>query len=134
MNSKFFPFKKPFYKDLIFYGFLYLIYIRLSDDLINFVEYGYGNLALQLFEILAGAILISWIYAILLSGLRHYISNWFIRLKSRRETIEAKQNSGEVFLTKFDKPITEMTPEERDGAIRKHAERFFKRLNVESPE
>jgi hypothetical protein len=134
MNSKFFPFIKPFYKDFIFYGFLYLVYVRLSEELIGFVEYGYGNLALQLLEILADAILISWIYAILISGLRLYISNWIARFKSRREQRVVIQNKGKVLLSKFDKPLSEMSPEERKDEIRKHAEEFLKHLNTDEPE
>ena len=134
MNSKFFPFNKPFYKDFIFYGFLYLVYVRLSEDLIAFVEYGYGNLALQLLEILADAILISWVYAILLSGVRLYVSNRIARFKSWREQKEINQNKSEILLSKFDKPLAEMTPEERRDAIRQHAEKFLKSLNRDKPE
>lgn len=134
MNSKFFPFNKPFYTDAIFYGFLYLVYVRLSEDLIEFVEYGYGNLALQLLEILADAILISWVYAILLSGVRLYISNRIARFKSRRAHKEVNQKNSEILLSKLDKPLAEMTPEERKYAIKKHSEKFFKSLNKEKPE
>ena len=134
MNSKFFPFNKPFYTDFIFYGFLYLVYVRLSEDLIDFVEYGYGNLALQLLEILADAILISWVYAILLSGVRLYISNRIARFKSRRAHKEVNQKNSEILLSKLDKPLAEMSPEERMYAIRKHSEKFFESLNKEKPE
>ena len=133
MNSKFIPFNKPFYKDFIFYIFLYLVYVQISEDLIGFIEYGYGNLALQLFEILAGGILISWIYAFLLSSLRLYILTRVVRLKSQREQREVNQNKGEVLLSKFDKPVGEMTPEERKEAVRKHAEEFLKGLKRKDP-
>jgi len=133
VNSKFIPFNKPFYKDFIFYIFLYLVYVQISEDLIGFIEYGYGNLALQLFEILAGGILISWIYAFLLSSLRLYILTRVVRLKSQREQREVNQNKGEVLLSKFDKPVGEMTPEERKEAVRKHAEEFLKGLKRKDP-
>lgn len=125
MNSKFFPFDKPFYKDILFYGFIYLTYYNLSRDLRELVEYGFGNLVFQLIEIILDALLISWVFAILLSGLRLYISN---KIEARKSKIRDSKNSDkeqQIILTKFDKPISEMTTDERKAAAQRLTDNFF---------
>jgi hypothetical protein len=132
MNSKFFPFNKPFYKDYLFYGFLIVVYSQLSDGLIALVEYGYGNLVIQLVEVLLESVVFGWVVAILMSGLRLYVTNhWFRREK--QQVIGAEFKKDEVILTKFEKPIAEMTAEERREAAKRHAENVLRNLDKDRP-
>ena len=125
MNSRLFPFNKPFYKDILFYGFIYLTYYNLSRDLRELVEYGYGNLVFQLIEIILNALLIAWVFAILLSGLRLYLSNKIEARKSKMRNSKNSNKEQQISLTKFDKPISEMTPEERKAAAKRLTDNFF---------
>ncbi len=38
--SKFFPFEKPLYTDMVFYAFLYIAFTELKQDLNEFYDYG----------------------------------------------------------------------------------------------
>jgi hypothetical protein len=125
MESKVFPFDKPLYKDYVFYVFLILAYREMSDGLRALVEYGYGNLVLQLLEVVAEAILVPWVFAILLASARRFFRN-----RSARKVDETKEQihfpGPEVTITKLSKPVAEMTPEERRQAAEKIARDFLK--------
>ncbi len=125
MNSRFFPFNKPFYKDFLFYGFIYLFYYNFSRDLRELVEYGDGNLVFQLIEIIANTLLISWVFAIIVSGLRLYITNKIEARKSKLRYSKDGNEAQQIILTKFDKPISEMTSEERKAAAKRLTDNFF---------
>lgn len=129
MTSKFFPFNKPFYKDYLFYGFLIVVYSQLSGGLNALVEYGYGNFVIQLGEVLLESVVLGWVVAILMSGLRLYVANrWFHREK-QQPVIGAEFKKDEVILTKFEKPIAEMTADERREAAKRHAENVLRNLD-----
>jgi hypothetical protein len=133
MTSKFFPFNKPFYKDYLFYGFLIVVYSQLSDGLSALVEYGYGNLVIQLVEVLLESVVLGWVVAILISGLRLYVTNRWLRRKKQQQVIGAEFKKDEVILTKFEKPIAEMTAEERRQAAKRHAENVLRNLDKGRP-
>ncbi len=96
MTSKFFPFNKPFYKDYLFYGFLIVVYSQLSDGLSALVEYGYGNLVIQLVEVLLESVVFGWVVAILMSGLRLYVTNRWFRQEKKQQVIGAEFKKDEV--------------------------------------
>jgi hypothetical protein len=125
MESKLFPFDEPLYKDYVFYVFLILTYREMSEGLRALVEYGYGNLVLQLLEVVSEAVLVSWVFAILLASARRFFRN-----RSARRLEETKVQSHfpgpEVTITKLSKPVAELTPEERRQAAEKIAEDFLK--------
>jgi predicted membrane protein len=123
--SKFFPFKKPFYKDVVFYIFLYFVYERLSSQLLDFVKYGYGNLVLQLFEILIDAVLISWIYSIILAYFRKIILRKWNKRKENKLDVDSNKPI-EINWTKIDKPLKDMTEKEREESANKIVNNFLR--------
>ena len=70
LNFEFFPFNRPFYKDLLFYAFLYFVYVRFEKNLGDVIEYDYGNSVIQVGAALLDSMLVPWIFAILLAWFR----------------------------------------------------------------
>jgi len=134
MTSKFFPFNRPFYKDYLFYGFLIVVYSKLSDGLNALVEYGYGNPVIQLIEVLLESVILGWVVALLISGLRLYVNNRWFSGEKQQQISGVESNKGEIILTRFDKPIAEMTTEERREALEKHAKNVLRNLDKDRPD
>lgn len=123
--SRFYPFQKPLYKDVLFYIFLYFVYERLSSQLLDFVKYGFGNLVLQLIEILIDAILISWIYSIILAYFRKIILRKWNKRKENKLDVDSNKPI-EINWTKIDKPLKDMTEKEREESAKKIVNNFLR--------
>ncbi len=121
--SKFFPFEKPLYTDLVFYAFLYIAFTEMKQDLNEFYDYGDPSRLVPLLFEFANSIFIAWVISMPLNWVRGLMVN---KLNSREEAKLNKnriQNKKTDFrITKLDKPIGEMTPEERRLAAEKLSE------------
>jgi hypothetical protein len=121
--SKFYPFEKPLYSDLIFYAFLYIAFTEMRQDLNEFYDYGDPSRLVPLLFEFANSFFIAWVISMPLNWVRGLIIN---KLNSREENKSNKniiQNDKTDFrITKLDKPIGEMTPEERKLAAEKLSE------------
>ncbi len=121
--SKFFPFEKPIYTDLVFYAFLYIAFTEMKQDLNEFYDYGDSSRLVPLLFEFANSIFVAWIISIPLNWVRGLIVN---KLNSRKEAklIEKRiqENKMDFRITKLDKPIGDMDSEERRIAAEKLSE------------
>lgn len=76
---------------------------------------------------------LGWVLAILMSGLRLYVTNRWVR-REKQQVIGAEFDEDRVVLTKFEKPIAEMTTEERKEAARRHTENVLRNLDKDKPD
>jgi hypothetical protein len=122
-RSKFFPFEKPIYTDLVFYAFLYIAFTEMKQDLNEFYDYGDSSRLVPLLFEFANSIFVAWIISIPLNWVRGLIVN---KLNSRKEAklIEKRiqENKMDFRITKLDKPIGDMDSEERRIAAEKLSE------------
>jgi hypothetical protein len=121
--SKFFPFEKPIYTDLVFYAFLYIAFTEMKQDLNEFYDYGDSSRLVPLLFEFANSIFVAWIISMPLNWLRGLIVN---KLNSRKESKltekRIQENKLDFRITKLDKPIGEMDSEERRIASEKLSE------------
>jgi hypothetical protein len=121
--SKFFPFEKPIYTDLVFYAFLYIAFTEMKQDLNEFYDYGDSSRLVPLLFEFANSIFVAWIISMPLNWLRGLIVN---KLNSRKESKltekRIQENKLDFRITKLDKPIGEMDSEERRIAAEKLSE------------
>lgn len=110
---------------MVFYIFIYFVYERLSSQLLDFVKYGYGNLVLQLIEILIDAVLISWIYSIILAYFRQIVLRKWNKRKEDKLDVDSNKPI-EINWTKIDKPLKDMTKKEREDSANKIVNNFLK--------
>ena len=122
-RSKFFPFEKPIYTDLVFYAFLYIAFTEMKQDLNEFYDYGDSSRLVPLLFEFANSIFVAWIISMPLNWLRELIVN---KLNSRKEAKLTEkgiqENKVDFRITKLDKPIGEMDSEERRFAAEKLSE------------
>ena len=122
-RSKFFPFEKPIYTDLVFYAFLYIAFTEMKQDLNEFYDYGDSSRLVPLLFEFANSIFIAWIISMPLNWVRGLIVN---KLNSRKEAKLTEkgiqENKVDFRITKLDKPISEMDSEERRFAAEKLSE------------
>ncbi len=122
-RSKFFPFEKPIYTDLVFYAFLYIAFTEMKQDLNEFYDYGDSSRLVPLLFEFANSIFVAWIISIPLNWVRGLIVN---KLNSRREAKltekRVQENKIDFRITKLDKPIGEMNSEERRIAAERLSE------------
>jgi len=120
--SKFFPFEKPIYADFVFYFFLFLSIQGMREDLNDFFNYGDSSRLFPLLFDFLNSVFVAWIFSIIANWLRGKV---ITRIENRRNL---KRESGrekevtEIRITKLDKPINEMTADERRVAAEKLAE------------
>jgi hypothetical protein len=121
--SKFFPFEKPIYTDLVFYAFLYISFTEMKQDLNEFYDYGDSSRLVPLLFEFANSIFVAWIISMPLNWVRGLILN---KLNSRKEAKltekSIQENKLDFRITKLDKPIGEMDSEERRAAAEKLSE------------
>ena len=117
--SKFFPFEKPIYADLVFYLFLFISIQGMKQNLNDFYNYGDPTRLIPLLIDFSGSIFVAWIVAIGFKWVRDLVAS---KLKARninRSTKTMKdQNINSLKITKLEKPLNEMTAEERNNAAR----------------
>jgi hypothetical protein len=121
--SKFFPFEKPIYTDLVFYAFLYISFTEMKQDLNEFYDYGDSSRLVPLLFEFANSIFVAWIISMPLNWVRGLILN---KLNSKKEAKltekRIRENKLDFRITKLDKPIGEMDSEERRAAAEKLSE------------
>ena len=121
--SKFFPFEKPIYTDLVFYAFLYIAFTEMKQDLNEFCDYGDSSRLVPLLFEFANSIFVAWIISMPLNWVRGLVLN---KLNSRKEAKltekRIQENKLDFRITKLDKPIGEMDSEERRAAAKKLSE------------
>jgi hypothetical protein len=120
--SKFFPFERPIYGDFVFYLFLFLSVQGMREDLTNFFNYGDSSRLFPLLFDFLNSVFVAWIFSIIANWLRGKV---IIRIEKRRNIKKESKKEIEVTelrITKLDKPINEMTADERRAAAEKLAE------------
>jgi hypothetical protein len=121
--SKFFPFEKPIYTDLVFYAFLFIALTEMKQDLNDFYNYGDPSRLIPLLIEFANSIFVAWIISMPLNWIRGLM---IAKINSRNEAKTRKINdqkpSPDLRITKLDKPIDEMDSVERRIAAEKIAE------------
>ncbi len=124
--SKFFPFEKPIYTDLVFYGFLVIAFSEMKHDLNEFYSYGDPSRLVPLLIEFANSIFVAWIISMPLNWVRGLIIS---KLNSRNEAKSIKENiqnyESDLRITKLDKPINEMDSNERRIAAEKISENMI---------
>lgn len=125
-ESKFFPFDKPLVRDVVFYFFLFSSYVILRRDLEAIIDYNYGNPVVQIAEAIVQALVLSWIYSLILCSIRRYFRNRSERVKNIKSKQQTIKENPRMTITKFDKPIGKMTPEEMRSSAQKMLEEFLK--------
>ena len=122
-RSKFFPFEKPIYTDLVFYAFLYIAFTEMKQDLNEFYDYGDSSRLVPLLFEFANSIFVAWIISMPLNWLRGLIVNKLNSSKESKLTEKRiQENKLDFRITKLDKPIGEMDSEERRIAAEKLSE------------
>jgi hypothetical protein len=121
--SKFFPFEKPIYTDLVFYAFLFIAIQGMKMSLNDFYNYGDPSRLIPLLIEFASSIFVAWVISMSLSWIRGLI---IAKLNSRNKAKLIKPGGQSVNpdlrITKLDKPIDEMDSKERRIAAEKIAE------------
>ena len=121
--SKFFPFEKPIYTDLVFYAFLLIAFTEMKQDLNEFYSYGDPSRLVPLLIEFANSIFVAWIISMPLNWIRGVIIS---KINSRNEAKTKKVDnlnlSPDLRITKLDKPIGEMDSIERRIAAEKISE------------
>jgi hypothetical protein len=121
--SKFFPFEKPIYTDLVFYAFLFIAFTEMKNDLNEFYSYGDPSRLIPLLIEFANSIFVAWIISMPLNWIRGVIIS---KINSRNEAKTKERNNknsnSDLRITKLDKPIDEMDSTERRIAAERIAE------------
>ena len=121
--SKFFPFEKPIYADLVFYAFLIISIQKMKHNLNDFYNYGDPSRLIPLLIEFADSIFVAWVISMPLNWIRGLIIS---KLDSRRQAksleISKRDVSLDLRITKLDKPIVEMDANERRIAAEKISE------------
>lgn len=119
--SKFFPFEQPIYADFVFYLFLFLSIQGMREDLNNFFNYGDSSRLFPLLFDFLNSVFVAWIFSIIANWLRGKVITRLENRRSLKEKSEKEKEVKEIRITKLDKPINEMTTEERRAAAEKLA-------------
>ena len=121
--SKFFPFEKPIYTDLVFYAFLFISIQGMKQSLNDFYNYGDPSRLIPLLIDFASSIFVAWVISMPLNWIRGLI---MAKLNSRNQAklirSVGQSVNPDLRITKLDKPIDEMDPKERRIAAEKIAE------------
>lgn len=121
--SKFFPFEKPFYTDLVFYAFLFISIQGMQQNLNDFFNYGDSSRLIPLLIDFASSVFVAWIISIPLNWIRGLIIS---KVDSRNMKKLMNSNTlnyePDLRITKLDKPINEMDAAERRIAAEKISE------------
>ena len=121
--SKFFPFEKPIYADLVFYAFVLISIQGMKQSLSDFYNYGDPSRLIPLLIEFASSIFVAWVISMSLSWIRGLI---IAKLNSRNEAktkrVKEENSNPDLRITKLDKPIDEMDAIERRIAAEKIAE------------
>ena len=121
--SKFFPFEKPVYTDLVFYAFLFISIQGMQQNLNDFYNYGDSSRLIPLLIDFASSIFVAWIISMPLNWIRALIIS---KVNSRNEhkikNSNNLNNDPDIRITKLDKPINEMDAAERRIAVEKISE------------
>jgi hypothetical protein len=121
--SKFFPFEKPIYTDLVFYAFLFISIQGMQQNLNDFYNYGDSSRLIPLLIDFAGSIFVAWILSMPLNWIRGLIIS---KVNARNDNKLKNSNNlnydTELRITKLDKPINEMDEAERRIAAEKISE------------
>ena len=121
--SKFFPFEKPVYTDLVFYAFLFISIQGMKQSLNDFYNYGDPSRLIPLLIDFASSIFVAWVISMPLNWIRGLIK---AKLNSRNQAKSIKSDgqdaSPDLRITKLDKPIKEMDANERRIAAEKISE------------
>ena len=121
--SKFFPFEKPIYTDLVFYAFLFISIQGMKQSLNDFYNYGDPSRLIPLLIEFASSIFVAWVISMPLNWIRGLIIS---KINSRNEAKTRKMNnqqpSPDLRITKLNKPIGEMDSIERRIAAEKISE------------
>ena len=121
--SKFFPFEKPLYTDLVFYAFLFIAFTEMRHDLNEFYFYGDPSRLIPLLIEFANSIFVAWIISMPLNWIRGVIiSKTNSRNEAKTKEKDNQNSSPDLRITKLDKPIDEMDSTERRIAAEKIAE------------
>ncbi len=120
--SKFFPFERPIYGDIVFYLFLFLSIQGMREDLNNFFNYGDSSRLFPLLFDFLNSVFVAWIFSIIANWLRGKVITRIENRRNLRRESEKEKEVKEIRITKLDKPINEMTADERRAAAEKLAE------------
>jgi hypothetical protein len=121
--SKFFPFEKPIYTDLVFYAFLFIAFTEMKIDLNEFYAYGDPSRLVPLLIEFANSIFVAWILSMPLNWIRGLIiSKINSRNEAKTKKITEANPISDLRITKLDKPIDKMDAIERRIAAEKIAE------------
>ena len=118
--SKFFPFEKPIYTDLVFYAFLFISLQGMQQNLNDFYSYGDSSRLIPLLIDFASSIFVAWIISMPLNWIRGLIISKFnSRNDNKLKNSNNVNNDTDLRITKLDKPINEMDEAERRIAAEK---------------
>ena len=118
--SRFFPFEKPLYSDLVFYIFLAISINGMSKDLEEFYNFGDSSRLIPLLIQFANSIFVAWVISIPINWIR---DQYMKKIKtSKSDNFENNTSSQDLKITKLNKPIGEMNSNERADAAKKLSE------------
>ena len=121
--SKFFPFEKPVYTDLVFYAFLFISIQGMKQKLNDFYNYGDSSRLIPLIIDFASSIFVAWIISMPLNWIRGLIiSKVDSRNENKIKNLNNLNSDSDLRITKLDKPINEMDAAERRIAAEKISE------------
>lgn len=128
--SKFFPFEKPIYTDLVFYAFVFISIQGMKQNLNDFYNYGDSSRLIPLIIDFASSIFVAWIISMPLNWIRGLvISKVNSRNENRIKNTNNLNNDPDLRITKLDKPINEMNAAERRIAAEKISEIMLNQAN-----
>jgi hypothetical protein len=128
--SKFFPFEKPFYTDLVFYAFLFISIQGMKQKLNDFYNYGDSSRLIPLIIDFASSIFVAWIISMPLNWIRGLIiSKVDSRNENKIKNLNNLNSDSDLRITKLDKPINEMDAAERRIAAEKISEIMLDQAN-----
>jgi hypothetical protein len=128
--SKFFPFEKPIYTELVFYAFLFISIQGMKQNLNDFYNYGDSSRLIPLIIDFASSIFVAWIISLPLNWIRGLIiSKVNSRNENKLKNSNNLNNNPDLRITKLDKPINEMNAAERRIAAEKISEIILDQAN-----
>ena len=128
--SKFFPFEKPFYTDLVFYAFLFISIQGMKQKINDFYNYGDSSRLIPLIIDFASSIFVAWIISMPLNWIRGLIiSKVDSRNENKIKNLNNLNSDSDLRITKLDKPINEMDAAERRIAAEKISEIMLDQAN-----
>ena len=128
--SKFFPFEKPFYTDLVFYAFLFISIQGMKQNLNDFYNYGDSSRLFPLIIDFASSFFVAWIISMPLNWIRGLIiSKVDSRNENKIKNLNNLNSDSDLRITKLDKPINEMDAVERRIAAEKISEIMLDQAN-----